>query len=470
MHATLTLPTQTLQAPKAPPAAPSAAGSPTAGSSGSPGFARLLGDAAQAQQRPQAASAKPPEADEDTTAETRRSVNATSRLAPGRRAGGPQGSAGTPPAPAAAGPTGRAPVPQASTGANDANDANDATGAPAQGAEDARTQAATDPEPRGAPELSALLAEMRAALPVAGTTVPATTQAVATAGPAIADPAEPGSATAAAEAALASAANATGVASVNALAAAASAASSSTSLHGALAPGPKAPNTHPGAGATGASTAPGTPVLDAAGAAGQPFAASIAAELSQAQARTALGGPSAETPSPASSSVLASAGVGVFQAGSSTPIQSGTAPAEARMSASPGSAEFAPQLGAQITTFARHGIEHARLHLNPAEMGPVMVQIQLDGQAAQIHMSADHVATRQALEQAMPALASGLREAGLTLAGGGVFEQPQQAQEQAQGDSARASRRPEAALPGAAAEASASTPVLQRRGLVDLVA
>ncbi|MBP6765395.1 MAG: flagellar hook-length control protein FliK, partial [Rubrivivax sp.] len=119
--------------------------------------------------------------------------------------------------------------------------------------------------------------------------------------------------------------------------------------------------------------------------------------------------------------------------------------------------------------------EHARLHLNPADMGPVMVQIQLDGAAAQIHMSADHPATRQALEQAMPALASGLREAGLTLAGGGVFEQPQQAQDQAQARSDAQQRQ--AAAPAALAGAgphdtmgSSSRPALQRRGLVDLVA
>jgi flagellar hook-length control protein FliK len=147
------------------------------------------------------------------------------------------------------------------------------------------------------------------------------------------------------------------------------------------------------------------------------------------------------------------------------------ATAEAQLHAPPGSAEFAPQLGAQLTTFARDGVEHARLHLNPADMGPVMVQIQLDGQAAQIHMSADHAATRQALEQAMPALASSLREAGLTLAGGGVFEQPQQAQDQAQADGSRQGRssgRPTEVGPGA--DSSAPGPVLRRRGVVDLVA
>lgn len=101
-------------------------------------------------------------------------------------------------------------------------------------------------------------------------------------------------------------------------------------------------------------------------------------------------------------------------------------PAEARLMAAPGSADFSSQLGAQLTTFVREGVQHARLHLHPAELGPVTVRIQIDGQAAQVHMAAEHPLTRQALEQSMPMLAGSLREAGLTLSGGGVFEQPRQ--------------------------------------------
>ncbi len=99
---------------------------------------------------------------------------------------------------------------------------------------------------------------------------------------------------------------------------------------------------------------------------------------------------------------------------------------EAQLPATPGSAQFGAQLGAQISTFVQGGVEHARLHLNPAEMGPVSVQIQIDGQTALVHLSAENAHTRQALEQAMPMLASSLREAGLTLSGGGVFEQARQ--------------------------------------------
>ena len=103
---------------------------------------------------------------------------------------------------------------------------------------------------------------------------------------------------------------------------------------------------------------------------------------------------------------------------------------DGRIAASPGSADFAPQLAAQITTFVRDGLQHARLELNPGEMGPLTVQIQLDGNAARVHLAAEHAGTRAALEQAMPQLAGSLRENGLTLSGGGVFEQPRQPQQQ----------------------------------------
>lgn len=146
-------------------------------------------------------------------------------------------------------------------------------------------------------------------------------------------------------------------------------------------------------------------------------------------------------------------------------------PGEARLAMAPGHAGFAPALGASIATFVRNGIEHARLHLNPAEMGPVAVQIRLDGQAAQVLMSAAHADTRAALEQAMPTLAGALREAGLTLTGGGVFDQPRDAQREAAGDGGRAARDRDATEPlHETAAAAAAAPQPQRRGVVDLVA
>lgn len=85
---------------------------------------------------------------------------------------------------------------------------------------------------------------------------------------------------------------------------------------------------------------------------------------------------------------------------------------------------FVPEMAARLSVLAADGIQEARLHLNPAEMGPVSVQIIVDGQQAQVSFHAEHEQTRAVLEQSLPDLAAALREAGLTLSGGGVFQQP----------------------------------------------
>src|SRR6185436_20526917 len=86
---------------------------------------------------------------------------------------------------------------------------------------------------------------------------------------------------------------------------------------------------------------------------------------------------------------------------------------------------------------AGNGVQRAELHLNPAEMGPVSVQIVVDGAHARVDFGADLAASRQAIENGLPELASALRDAGLTLTGGGVS---QHARGQSQGDGTPHSR------------------------------
>lgn len=84
---------------------------------------------------------------------------------------------------------------------------------------------------------------------------------------------------------------------------------------------------------------------------------------------------------------------------------------------------FAPELGARVSLMAVDGVQHAELQLNPAEMGPVTVQIVVDGNQAQVSFQALQAETRQALEQSLPDLAAALQGQGLTLSGGGVSQQ-----------------------------------------------
>lgn len=139
--------------------------------------------------------------------------------------------------------------------------------------------------------------------------------------------------------------------------------------------------------------------------------------------------------------------------------------------------DFPQALGAQLSVFAQEGIQQAELHLNPADMGSISIQIALDGNQAKVDFGADSAATRQLIENGLPELAAALRDAGFTLAGGGVHSQARQAG--GDGDSGRDGRgegRSTARVGGAGGDGDASAtraPVTQRTvraGGVDLYA
>jgi flagellar hook-length control protein FliK len=110
--------------------------------------------------------------------------------------------------------------------------------------------------------------------------------------------------------------------------------------------------------------------------------------------------------------------------------------------------DFPSALGLQLSVFARDGIQQAELQLNPAEMGPVSVQITMDGTQARVDFGADLAATRHVIEAGLPELASALRDAGFTLAGGGVSQHSQGRGDR--GDpSGRGGRREPASSPAA---------------------
>jgi flagellar hook-length control protein FliK len=154
-------------------------------------------------------------------------------------------------------------------------------------------------------------------------------------------------------------------------------------------------------------------------------------------------------------------------------LGAGAAPvqAESRIPVPLDSPAFAPALGAQISLFARDGVQTARLQLNPAEMGPITVQIALDGSAARVDFQADMASTREVIQASLPALAGALQEAGMTLAGGGVSQQPSSHQpppQPAPSDAPRRSGERSAAFDSQGFPTVTS--VRTTRGLVDLVA
>ena len=134
--------------------------------------------------------------------------------------------------------------------------------------------------------------------------------------------------------------------------------------------------------------------------------------------------------------------------------------------------DFVPRLSGELAVLARDGVQEARVQVHPVELGPISVQISLDGTAAQVHLAVDSAQTRELLEQAMPALAAALRENGLTLTGGGVFQQARhQARQDAPGpgDGSRNSGSGGREIGAVAAPATASR-ATRHAGVVDLYA
>jgi flagellar hook-length control protein FliK len=151
--------------------------------------------------------------------------------------------------------------------------------------------------------------------------------------------------------------------------------------------------------------------------------AAFGAVLGNAVAAAAAGA-RPETGRTDASPALAAAAASAAAVGNDTPTPATpTLVAEDSLAPPVGSRDFAQALGARVAVFARDGVEHARLNLNPAELGPISLKLALDGTQLRVDMVADAAQTRQVLEQSLPGLASALRDAGLTLSGGGVFQQ-----------------------------------------------
>lgn len=106
----------------------------------------------------------------------------------------------------------------------------------------------------------------------------------------------------------------------------------------------------------------------------------------------------------------------------------------ASMQQTVGTSAFTDELVGHVNVWVKQagqdGPMTAELHLNPADMGPVMIRIEVDGQMAQVNFAAQHADTRQAIEASLSVLSASLEEAGIQLSGSGVSDQggsPQQA-------------------------------------------
>lgn len=80
-------------------------------------------------------------------------------------------------------------------------------------------------------------------------------------------------------------------------------------------------------------------------------------------------------------------------------------------------------LSSRVVWMAREGVQQAQLRLNPANLGPVEVKLHMNNDQVNVSFVAQHAATRDALEQALPRLRESLQENGMNLTDADVSDQ-----------------------------------------------
>jgi flagellar hook-length control protein FliK len=135
---------------------------------------------------------------------------------------------------------------------------------------------------------------------------------------------------------------------------------------------------------------------------------------------------------------------------------------------------FPGHLAADAVSLAITGIERAEISLRPRDMGPIKLELSLNGESARIAFAATQPETRQAIERSLPLLADMLASQGLLLADASVSDQGagdgRQASDAPQGNQAPG---PEGRAGTTAQDGSSSTGHGRRsvaRGLLDLYA
>jgi len=93
-------------------------------------------------------------------------------------------------------------------------------------------------------------------------------------------------------------------------------------------------------------------------------------------------------------------------------------------------------MSGRVVWMAREGVQQAELKLNPASLGPVEVRLNMNNDQTSVTFIANHAATRDALEQALPRLRESFSENGMKLVDAEVTQHS--AEQQHQDDTAEA--------------------------------
>jgi flagellar hook-length control protein FliK len=194
-------------------------------------------------------------------------------------------------------------------------------------------------------------------------------------------------------------------------------------------PGLATPVPPPGSTAPGANGTAGDATLAAVRASVQQ---ALAAQVAQDGLRQSLAGGERNS-KPLPSMVTANTLVDV-SAASFTTMLAGAAgiSSSARVAVPVGEAGWARAVGEQVVWHVSQNIQSANLRLNPQHLGPLEMQVQMDGDRATVVFASQHAAVRDALESALPRLREMFSQNGMDIVDVNVSQQDSPGREQQQ--------------------------------------
>lgn len=135
---------------------------------------------------------------------------------------------------------------------------------------------------------------------------------------------------------------------------------------------------------------------------------------------------------------------------------------------------WSQQFGEKVVWMTKTDVQSAQISLNPPELGPIQITLNLSGDQAKISFASPHLEVRQSIENALPQLKEMLSSSGISLGQANVGANPQQQQRENafQSTNARHSADENAILSSGEMTIATgnSTSTQQGRGLVDLFA
>ncbi|MBX2826025.1 MAG: flagellar hook-length control protein FliK [Gammaproteobacteria bacterium] len=146
---------------------------------------------------------------------------------------------------------------------------------------------------------------------------------------------------------------------------------------------------------------------------------------------------------PAAGTGMASATAGVITAATTAVAPQSPAPASVEpvnlepIDASLGEPEFTDQLFERLSVMLRGPLGQASIRIQPEELGPIRVELNVDGQQASLRFTAAHAETRAALDASMNDLREQFSQEGLELQDAQIEDEQSSSEEQPGADEQR---------------------------------